>query len=180
MRFVKTVVMLTIFALALCSSAAHAQTATGGVNGTVTDQNGAVVPGATVTLVNRATNIQTGATAGEGGYSTFVNVSPGTYILRIEAGGFSTVQTSPFDVGVSQTLTQNVSLTVGAVTQTVEVTAGGELIQASSTELGTVIPERAIEDLPLNGPKLTQPPTLTPGVTPVSTSQNRNVDRKSA
>src|ERR1044072_1312741 len=133
MRFVKTVVMLTIFSLALCSSAAHPRTETGAVgdNGTVTDQHGAVVPGATVTLVNRATNIETRAAAGEGGYYTFVNVSPGTYILRVEAAGFSTVQTSPFDVGVSQTLTQNVSLAVGAVTQTVEVVAGGELIQAS-------------------------------------------------
>ena len=166
---------LVILAVVLFAASASAQTATGGVNGTVADQNGAVVPGATVTLVNRATNIETRATASEGGYYTFVNVSPGTYILRVEARGFSAVQTSPFDVGVSQTLTQNVSLAVGAVTQTVEVTAGGELIQASSTELGTVIPERAIEDLPLNGRNFTQLLTLTPGVTPVSTSQNRNV-----
>src|SRR5215212_8901688 len=170
MKFLQTA-LLMIF---VCAAAA-AQTATGGVNGTVTDQHGAVVPGANVTLVNKATNIETRAAAGEGGYYTFVNVSPGTYVLRVEAGGFSAVQTSPFDVGVSQTLTQNVSLTVGAVTQTVEVVAGGELIQASSTELGTVIPEKAIEDLPLNGRNFTQLLTLTPGVTPVSTSQNRNV-----
>src|SRR5918912_249493 len=170
MKFLKTAVLII-----LAFAAAPAQTATGGVNGTVTDQHGAVVPGATVTLVNRATNIETRAAANEGGYYTFVNVSPGAYVLRVEAQGFSTVQTSPFDVGVSQTLTQNVSLTVGEVTQTVEVTAGGELIQASSTELGTVIPEKAIEDLPLNGRNFTQLLTLTPGVTPVSTSQNRNV-----
>src|SRR5215210_6703698 len=174
MKFLKTIIV-TVFALVLFASAARAQTATGGVNGTVTDQHGAVVPGATVTLVNRATNIETRAAASREGYYTFVNVSPGTYVLRVEAAGFSTVQTSPFDVGVSQTLTQNISLTVGEVTQTVEVVAGGELIQASSTELGTVIPEKAIEDLPLNGRNFTQLLTLTPGVTPVSTSQNRNV-----
>src|SRR5215218_5524504 len=174
MKFSKTVV-LGALVIALCAAAAAAQTATGGVNGTVTDQNGAVVPGAAVTLVNKATNIETRVAAGEGGYYTVVNVSPGTYVLRVEAAGFSAVQTSPFDVGVSQTLTQNVALTVGAVTQTVEVIAGGELIQASSTELGTVIPEKAIEDLPLNGRNFTQLLTLTPGVTPVSTSQNRNV-----
>ena len=78
MKFLQNVV-LCVFALALCAAAAAAQTATGGVNGTVTDQHGAVVPGATVTLVNRATNIETRATASEGGYYTFVNVSPGTF-----------------------------------------------------------------------------------------------------
>ncbi|HJQ31954.1 MAG TPA: TonB-dependent receptor [Pyrinomonadaceae bacterium] len=170
MKFLKTAVFII-----LAFAAARAQTATGGVNGTVTDPHGAVVPGASVTLVNRATNIETRAAANEGGYYTFVNVAPGTYVLRVEAQGFTTAQTSPFDVGVSQTLTQNVSLAVGEVTQTVEVSAGAELIQASSTELGTVIPEKAIEDLPLNGRNFTQLLTLTPGVTPVSTSQNRSI-----
>ncbi|HEX6184682.1 MAG TPA: TonB-dependent receptor [Pyrinomonadaceae bacterium] len=174
MKRLKTVV-LNLLALAALAAAAHAQTATGGVNGTVTDPNGAAVPGSAVTLVNRATNIETRVVTSDAGYYTFVNVSPGTYVLKVEAAGFGPAQTSPFDVGVSQTLTQNVPLVVGGVAQTVEVVAGGELIQASSTELGTVIPERAIEDLPLNGRNFTQLLTLTPGVTPVSTSQNRNV-----
>src|SRR4051794_25579576 len=98
------IVILSIFALALCAASAHAQTATGGINGTVTDPHGAVVPGAAVTLVNRATNIETHAAANEGGYYTFVNVTPSTYVLKVEAQGFTTAQTSPFDVGVSQTL----------------------------------------------------------------------------
>src|SRR5215208_1126454 len=174
MKFLKTL-GLNLLALAALAAAAHAQTATGGVNGTVTDPHGAAVPGSAVTLVNRATNIETRVVTNDAGYYTFVNVSPGAYVLRVEAAGFNAAQTSPFDVGVSQTLTQNVALVVGAVTQTVEVVAGGELIQASSTELGTVIPEKAIEDLPLNGRNFTQLLTLTPGVTPVSTSQNRNV-----
>ena len=174
MNFLKAIAP-AVFALAAFSAAASAQTATGGINGTVADPNGAAVPGATVTLTNRATNIEMRVTSGESGYYTFVNVSPGTYFLEVEAQGFSTARTPPFDVGVSQTLTRNVALSVGEVTQTVEVLAGGELIQSSSTELGTVIPREAIEDLPLNGRNFTQLLTLTPGVTPVSTSQNRNV-----
>src|SRR5581483_5193860 len=59
--------------------------------------------------------------------------------------------------------------------QTVEVSAMAELVQKSSTELGTVITERTVQDLPLNGRNFTQLLTLTPGVTPVSTSQNRSV-----
>src|SRR5687767_8157801 len=148
MKFLKTVASF-IFALVALAATAHAQTATGGVNGTVTDPHGAAVPGSAVTLVNRATNIETRVVTNDAGYYTFVNVSPGTYVLKVEAAGFGPAQTSPFDVGVSQTLTQNVSLVVGGVAQTVEVVSGNELIQASSTELGTVIPERAIEDLPL-------------------------------
>src|SRR5262249_36520315 len=67
-------------------------------------------------------------------------------------------------------------LVVGEVSQTVEVSSEtGELVEKSSTELGTVISERAVHDLPLNGRNFTQLLTLTPGATPVSTSQNRSV-----
>ncbi|MGH9882267.1 MAG: hypothetical protein ACRD6N_12595, partial [Pyrinomonadaceae bacterium] len=75
---------------------------------------------------------------------------------------------------MSETVTQNVGLTLGQVSELVEVISGAELVQGSSTELGTVISERAVQDLPLNGRNFTQLLTLTPGVTPVSTSQNRN------
>src|SRR4029078_3004144 len=78
-------------------------------------------------------------------------------------------------VGVSEVVTQNVALTVGQVSETVEITSSAELIQQSSSDLGTVIPEKVVQDLPLNGRNFTQLLTLTPGVPPVSTSQNRSV-----
>jgi hypothetical protein len=174
MKFLRATASL-LFCLAALGLAASAQTSTGGVNGTITDPNGAAVPGSTVRLVNRATNIETRATTNESGNYTFVNVNPGSYVLKVEAQGFSSAQTPPFDVGVSQVVTQNIALTIGAVSQTVEVVAGSELMQASSSELGTVIPEKTVQDLPLNGRNFTQLLTLTPGVTPVSTSQNRSI-----
>ncbi len=152
-----------------------AQTATGEVNGTVADQAGAGVPAAVVKLVNQATQIETQVVTNESGFFTLVNVRPGTYVLRVEAQGFKTAQVPNFDVGVNQTVTRNVPLAVGDVNQTVEVSSEGELVQQSSSELGTVIQERVVQDLPLNGRNFTQLLTLTPGVTPVSTSQNRNV-----
>src|SRR4029079_12490941 len=82
---------------------------------------------------------------------------------------------APFDVGVSEAVTQNVSLTIGSVSETVEVMTGAELTPQASSELGTVLTEKVVQDLPLNGRNFTQLLTLTPGVTPVSTSQNRNV-----
>src|SRR5262249_44506020 len=94
---------------------------------------------------------------------------------RVETPGFKKAQTQPFDLGVSVTITQNITLTLGDVAEVVEVLAGSELVQGSSSELGTVIAERSVQDLPLNGRNFTQLLTLTPGVTPVSTSQNRSI-----
>jgi hypothetical protein len=145
------------------------------VSGTVSDPNGAAVPGASVRLINQATKIESATTTNEDGYFTFVNINPAMYTLRVEVQGFKGVQSAPFDVGVNDVVTQNVALTIGAVSETVEVMAGAELIQQASSDLGTVIPEKVVQDLPLNGRNFTQLLTLTPGVTPVSTSQNRSV-----
>ena len=145
------------------------------VSGTLTDPNGAAVPGAVVKLVNQATKIEVDTTTNEDGYFNFVNVNPAMYTLRVEVQGFKGVQSAPFEVGVSEAVTQNIGLTLGAVSETVEVMAGTELIQQASSDLGTVINEKVVQDLPLNGRNFTQLLTLTPGVTPVSTSQNRSV-----
>jgi len=66
------------------------------------------------------------------------------YTLRVEVQGFKGVQTPVFDVGVSEVVNQNISLTVGQVSETVEITTGAELIQQSSSDLGTVIPEKVV------------------------------------
>ncbi len=121
-----------------------------------------------------ATKIDSETKTSDSGYFTFVNVKPGNYLLEIEASGFKGAQTR-FDVGVSETRSQSVVLTLGQVTEVVEITASGELVQSSSSELGTVINQRTVEDLPLNGRNFTQLLTLAPGVTPVSTSQNRSI-----
>jgi hypothetical protein len=170
--FVRTVVLLALIAAA--ASTAFAQ-ANAKVSGIVTDPNGAAVPGAAVKLINQATKIEVETTTNDNGFFNFVNVNPAMYTLRVEVKGFKGVQTAPFDVGVSEAVTQNVPLTVGSVSETVEIMAGAELIQQSSSDLGTVIPEKVVQDLPLNGRNFTQLLTLTPGVTPVSTSQNRSI-----
>ena len=105
----------------------------------------------------------------------FVNVKPGTYIIRVEAAGYKTATTAPFQVQVNETLTQSVKMVMGQVTESVEVHDTAALIEKTTTELGTVIDERTVNDLPLNGRNFTQLLTLTPGITPVSTSQNKNV-----
>jgi hypothetical protein len=153
-----------------------AQTSMGTVNGTVTDSTGATVPGATVTLVNEATNVQAVRHTGDDGYFVFVNVRPGPYNLTVELSGLKSVRMATFNVGVNETVPRNVTLEVGAVTETVEVIGQSELLQASTAELGNVIEEKVIKELPIQGRNFTQLLLLTPGVNPVSTSQGAQQD----
>ncbi len=174
MRLLKYFSFLLIFVF-VSVSAVSAQTATGEVNGTVADPNGAAVPGALVKLIDQATKGEIEATTNQSGYFTFVNVKPASYVLTVEVKGFKKSLTGKFTLGVSETVTQNVSLSLGEMSEVVEVSAGSELVQAASSELGSVINERSVQDLPLNGRNFTQLLTLTPGVTPLSTSQNRSI-----
>ena len=170
---VKTFRLGLAFVLALLglSAAAFAQTSMGGVSGTVTDAAGALVQGATVTLVNQETNVTAVRQANDNGYFVFVNLRPGRYTLSVEHAGFSTTRLAPFAVGVGESVAQNVSLRVGEITESVEVTAQSELLQASTATLGNVVEERVIRSMPLQGRNFTQLLLLTPGVNPVSTAQ---------
>jgi outer membrane receptor protein involved in Fe transport len=148
-----------------------AQTSMGTVDGTVTDSTGSAVPGATVTLISVTTNIQAVRATNDRGYFTFVNVRPGSYRMTIELQGFKTVQIAPFTVGVNETVARNAAMEVGALTESVQVFGGSELLQTSTSELGNVVEERVIQDLPLQGRNFTSLLMLTPGVNPVSTAQ---------
>lgn len=151
--------------------AASAQTSMGGVNGTVTDVQGGVLPGATVTLINEATDIAVVRQTNGNGYFVFVNVRPGTYVLNVELSGLKTTRVNSFTVGVNETVTRNVTLELGAMTEVVQVAAQSELLQTTSAGLGQVVEERVIRELPLQGRNFTQLLLLTPGVNPVSTAQ---------
>ncbi len=174
MRIAKTLVILFAF-FCLPVAMVHAQTAVGEVNGTITDKSGGFIGGATVKLTNQATKIETTRSTGSSGEFIFVNVQPGRYALRVQKPGFKEVEVPDFEVGVNQAMTQNIKLDVGSVSEIVEVKAESTLVDSTTTELGTVITQRVVNDLPLNGRNFTQLLTLTPGVTPVSTSQNRSV-----
>src|SRR5262245_26467621 len=174
MNSLRTAISVVVF-IVLAAVVSQAQTATGEINGTNSDPNGAAVPGSIVKLINQATKGETETSTNQSGHFTFVNLKPASYVLMVETKGFKKTLTNPFSLGVSKTITQNVSLSVGEMSEVVEITAGSELVQSSSSELGSVINERTVQDLPLNGRNFTQLLTLTPGVTPLSTSQNRSI-----
>ena len=142
--------MLALSVFLISAPVAVAQTAAGEVGGTVADPTGAVVPGANLTIVNVATGVETSMQTNETGIYNFLNLLPGDYQLSVEVEGFKSVQTVPFTVTVGQTLVQDFTLEVGAVAETVEVSAQAELLQSATAELGTVVTARAVIDLPLN------------------------------
>ncbi len=155
----------------LTTGVASAQTAYGSINGTVADASESVIPGATVSLTNIETQVQTEGETNANGYYVFINVVPGSYSLTVSADGFSRAVEPEFELNVNQTRTHDFALAVGAVTETIEVVAESALLQQSTSELGTAITEEAVKDLPLNGRNFSQLLTLTPGATPVSTAQ---------
>jgi hypothetical protein len=164
---------MALFAMLLAlSSAGYAQSATGQYNGHVTDQNGAAIAGATVTLVDIQTNLnRTTQTNGEGLYE-FPLLPPGAYKISVTQPGFDTSSSPELRLEVNQIASQDFKLTVGSATQTVEVTSSVELLQASTANVGAVVESRAVADLPLNGRSFSALLTLAPGVNPVNYSQN--------
>ncbi len=136
---------------------------TGAVNGTVTDPSGQVVPSTKVVLLNERTGIRTTATTNAEGQYRFLNLIPSQYSLSVESKGFKSLNVAPFLINVNQTLTEDVVLEIGELAQRVEVTAQSELVQRTTVELGTVIQEKTMRELPLNGRNYTQLISLTPG-----------------
>ena len=148
------------------------QVSTASINGTVRDSTGAVIPEAELTLQNVETGISRRAVSNSVGNYAFLNLTPAIYTLQAGKEGFRTGTVEPFTLGVNQTATFDLALEVGAVTETVTVEAIGAQIQSSTSELGTVVGQQQVIDLPLNGRNFTQLLTLTPGASPVSTAQN--------
>lgn len=158
--------------IAFCT-AGHSQIATGQFDGHVFDQAGAVVVGASVNLVDTQSGFSRAVhTNGEGLYRLPL-LSPGIYKITVSQTGFRDAVSPELTLFVNQTATQDFHLQVGTASQTVSVGASTPLLQASTTELGSVVSERAVGDLPLNGRNFTALLTLTPGVSAINYSQFR-------
>jgi Carboxypeptidase regulatory-like domain len=159
-----------------------AQRTTGVINGTVTDPEARVIEGVAVTLTNQDTNITNRTTTNGSGSFVFLNINPGPYALRFEKQGFRSITVPSFSLTVNQTLTENETMSVGAATDTIEVTSDqvGVMLQKSNSELGTVIQAKEIQQLPLNGRNFTSLLVLSPGVNPVSTAQGSGISTTDA
>ncbi|HYP52798.1 MAG TPA: carboxypeptidase-like regulatory domain-containing protein [Pyrinomonadaceae bacterium] len=150
----------------LTAAAAAAQTGTATVRGTVTDPQGQAVAGATVTLSNAERNFtRTQTTNDEGGY-TFSLIPPGTYRLEAEATGFKKSVVASLNALVDTPQDFNVTMEVGAVTESVDVSAGVEApLNTTDATIGTTFESRRVEELPLNARNVVGLLSLQPGVT---------------
>ena len=143
---------LAIFSLCVLAAVPSlAQFDTAEVLGTVRDRTGAVVPKANLTLLNVDTGIQAKTIADDSGNYSFTNVKIGRYKVTAEATGFSTEVATEVRVEVGARQRVDFALTVGAVTETVEVTSAAAALQTDSSERSQVITGAAIVELPLNG-----------------------------
>lgn len=168
-------VLLCCVTLAVACMVSPAQTATGQFNGHVYDMNGAVVVGANVTLRDAQTGLTRSTTSNGEGLYQFPLIQPGTYRLTVIATGFQTAQSTDLKLDVNQVATQDFRLQIGATTQTVNVSATAEMLQSSTANLGAVVEQQTVNNLPLNGRSFSALLTLTPGENPVNYSQNSGV-----
>ena len=162
LRFaVFSAVMLLTAHCSLLSVAAQSATAT--LSGTVIDQNGAVVPGAAVTLLNIATTLERHATTNDDGSFTILLLPPGNYSVTTRRDGFSPVEFKNVVLNVGDQKSLKIELKAGDVNAQVQVTSEAPLINESPA-VGTVIDRQFVGNLPLNGRSFQSLILLTPGV----------------
>lgn len=156
-----------MLAMALALSAptlALAQFDTATVLGTVKDASGAVAPSVKITLTSRDTGISTIRETDEGGNFEFFQVRVGRYNLLAEKAGFARSVVEDFDVNVGARRRVDVELSVGQVTESVNVTGSVSLVESDSSQRGQVIKQQAIVELPLNGRQYSSLVLLSTGV----------------
>jgi hypothetical protein len=160
-RFLASVLSAGIFWSLSCAYL-NAQSTYGSISGTVTDASGAAVTGANVTLTNTSTSEKRTETSGDDGHYTFVNLFQGQYRIDVEKQGFKHFDRPNVIVQVQQDTHVDAALTVGQVSETVEVTSEAPPLQAETSSLGQVVEQRKANELPLNGRNIFNLITVSP------------------
>jgi hypothetical protein len=163
MLFARIALLTALFFCILTS--AYAQFDTGTVLGMVRDNSGAVIPGATVTIRDEGTSLtQTQTTSASGEY-VFTPLKIGRYSVEVEHSGFKKERRTGLVLNIQQQAVADFTLSVGDVTNEIEVTAAAPILQTESGSVGHVIEGKTINDLPLNGRNYTFLARLVPGAT---------------
>ena len=171
-----------LFAMLLGASAvpAFGQIDRGAIAGRVVDSSGAVVPSAAVTITNKATGVAMTTNVDSDGEYQVLTLIPGTYSVRVTATGFDSVLRDNVNLHVQDHLAINFSLKVGSVSTEIVVTGGEPALETQSADLGSVVNEQRINDLPLNGRRYADLALLEPGVDKFYAPANPAPDRFSA
>jgi hypothetical protein len=153
-----------VLLLSAFTSAVFAQTNAGSINGSVLDQQSAVLVGVKVTATNLATNVSQSALTSNAGVYTIPALEPGNYRLTAEAAGFNRLVREPIPVETSKAVTIDLEMSVGNTTVEVNVKAEAPLVQESSSTIQYTVNQKQISELPLVGQSALQVMTLLPGV----------------
>ena len=156
--------LLSLACIALSAGLLVAQTFFGSIVGTITDSSGASVVSAKVALTSTATGERRATTSGADGNYQFVNLIPGVYRVDVENAGFKHLTRDSIEIQVQATVRVDGVMQLGDVGQTVEVGAQIPLLQTETYALGTVVDQRKVQEMPLNGRNVLNLVTLVPGV----------------
>jgi len=166
--------LLAALAALLAWSPAYAQEVSAGITGIVADPSGASVAAANVTATDLDRRLNYATQTNEAGNYALPRVPPGRYEVRVQAEGFRTWVQPEIILEVNQRARIDVTMELGAVTETVEVSAAGPLLQTEKTELGAVITGEQTVDLPLPSRNFIAMTLLVPGVTTTNPSSFNN------
>jgi hypothetical protein len=158
--------------MSFAAMAAFAQAGRGSISGTVTDPTGAIVPGSQLVLLSKETGAKQQTVTSAAGLYSFISLNPGVYQVTASHGGFASVVRDKVTVNVDQVTEVNISLQVGAATETVNVAAETELVEPSNSTVGQLIPAQTIDRVPLLTRNVFDLVQLSPGVTPSNGTPN--------
>src|SRR6266581_458022 len=148
---------------------AHAQTTTvGTISGTIRDEKGAVVPRAEVSIQSEGTGISRTVSSDDNGFYLAASMPVGQYTISTSPGGFKRTVASAVDLHVGENKVVNLDLQVGQVSETVTVSSESAPVETRSGEISSLITEKQVTELPLNGRNYAQLALMVPGVSPVT------------
>jgi hypothetical protein len=149
--------------ISICCGLAWPQASLTSLRGDITDPSGALIPGAQITITNKATGLKSTQTANSSGEYAFAQIVPGTYLITVTAGGFG-AQSKQADLLVNQPATINFNLTVQASTTTVDVSGEAQTLNIADASIGNSVNNATIQALPMEGRNVTDLLSLQPGV----------------
>jgi outer membrane receptor protein involved in Fe transport len=165
--------LVLLFVLVLAFSGAVAQTTTGTIVGTVSDSSGAALAGVTITVINEGTTVQRSVSTGSQGEYTVPLLPIGNYTVKAEHTSFKITTVTGVRVDVQQTVRTDIAMHVGSTVESVNVTSEVPLLKTDASDVGAVINETQVVELPLNGRSFLQLATLVPGTISVQNGANQ-------
>lgn len=173
MRSKSTQLYLSLSLLLIASAFDALSQTTASIYGSVTDSSGAVVAGAKIEATNTLTNEIRTTVAGNAGSYNLPELPVGPYRLRIERDGFKTEILDGIELALNQNAMVNVQLTIGAVSEQVNVTDDAPQLEATTNEMGNVVDQKRVVDLPLNGRNTLSLVSLVPGASALTTTNSQ-------